>query len=452
MNFKNIFLVAVVAIGIGITGCSGGGDDTPTAGSTGGSTTTGGTAGPTITALDGYIKNATLKDASGQTATYSGAGGKYVFASSVTYPLTLTGGVYEDTNTSFDINMTCSSGSVLSPITTFIDGNSTVLGKLANLALSGNPASFTDFSVDYVDTNDTALAKLSQLLYVVAKDSNLTRTLREDMNVTSLSALYSHIESDINTSVTDTTLQNNMRIFVQKVKDINSSVPLSSYETTLKNDKNLFSTITWKGKIYGQVISPYTAKVWLDRNLGASRVATAFDDNQSYGDYYQWGRAADGHQESNSTTFATLASDINATNANGKFITNSTTPYDWVASGVDDNGSLREAEWSKTDGSSICPIGFRVPNISELAAETTSASFSVTNQTEAFNNFLKLASAGYRVGDSGSLNDQGSFTIVWSSSASGSGTDADGMSFSSNNAGTAAYYRGYGRLVRCLKD
>lgn len=270
------------------------------------------------------------------------------------------------------------------------------------------------------------------------------------MNATSLNALYTQIESDINATVTDTTLQNNMRVFVQKVKDINATLAVSSYESTLKAYKSSFVTITWKGKTYGQVVSPYTGKIWLDRNLGASRVATAVDDNQSYGDYYQWGRAADGHQESNSSTTTTLSANINATDANGKFITNGNDPYDWVASGVDDNGSVRSAAWSKTDGSSICPGGYRVPTITELTAETTSASNAVNNQTDAFNNFLKFPSAGYRYYDDGSVLNQGTRGIAWSSSPSGSYSYS--LYFYSGYADAYYGYRAGGFSVRCLKD
>ena len=440
---KYISTTLLLALSLSFNACGSGGGNSS-------STTNGGSTVTDVTALDGYIKNATIKDVSGQTATYSGVGGKYTFASSVAYPLTLTGGTYEDTNVSFDINMSCSSGTVISPITTFIDGNSTVLEKLANLALSGNPATLSDFSVDYVAINNTDLAKLAQLLYVVEKDANLTHRLRADMNATSLNALYTQIESDINATVTDTTLQNNMRVFVQKVKDINATLAVSSYESTLKAYKSSFVTITWKGKTYGQVVSPYTGKIWLDRNLGASRVATAVDDNQSYGDYYQWGRAADGHQESNSSTTTTLSANINATDANGKFITNSNDPYDWVASGVDDNGSVRSAAWSKTDGSSICPAGYRVPTITELTAETTSASNAVNNQTDAFNNFLKFPSAGNRSLDDGSVSNQGSLGFAWSSSPTGSYSYS--LYFDSGSAGTLNDGRAYGFSVRCLKD
>ena len=38
-----------------------------------------------------------------------------------------------------------------------------------------------------------------------------------------------------------------------------------------------------------------TGNIWMDRNLGASLVATSFDDYQAYGCLYQWGRGNYGH-------------------------------------------------------------------------------------------------------------------------------------------------------------
>jgi hypothetical protein len=54
----------------------------------------------------------------------------------------------------------------------------------------------------------------------------------------------------------------------------------------------------------------------MDRNLGASQVATSSTDPASYGDLYQWGRPADGHQIRTSaitkecTTQSTIIIDI----------------------------------------------------------------------------------------------------------------------------------------------
>ena len=77
---------------------------------------------------------------------------------------------------------------------------------------------------------------------------------------------------------------------------------------------------------------------WMDRNLGASQVATAYNDHEAYGDLFQWGRAADGHQLitwTNSTT-GTPVSGITETLADtdtpdhSDFITSSSEDdWDW---------------------------------------------------------------------------------------------------------------------------
>ncbi|MCD6259416.1 MAG: cadherin domain-containing protein [Helicobacteraceae bacterium] len=202
--------------------------------------------------------------------------------------------------------------------------------------------------------------------------------------------------------------------------------------------------IMHNGIEYNTVTSPFTGKVWLDRNLGASRVCTASDDANCFGDYYQWGRDADGHEKSNSVITDTLATDVNS--AGVGFITNSSEPYDWVGIGVDDNGSLRSANWSKTDGTSVCPVGFRVPTITELAAETTSASTPVKHSASAFNNFLKLPNAGIRNTSNSSVEVTGG--DVWSSSNSNS------LYFNMfyDTAITSVKDRVRGQSVRCLKD
>ena len=206
---------------------------------------------------------------------------------------------------------------------------------------------------------------------------------------------------------------------------------------------NVTEAITHNGTSYGTVTSPYTGKVWLDRNLGASQVCTALDNTACYGDHYQWGRNYDGHQENNSTTNDTLATVI--VDAGSNFIINN---GDWTA--VDSNGVSRTANWSKTDGTSVCPVGYRVPTIEELEAETTAASTAVTNNTDAFINFLKLPSAGSRAMSGGSMENQGSEGIVWSSSDTGS--DSNYLLFSSNLTMTTGTVRGLGCSVRCLKD
>ena len=43
-------------------------------------------------------------------------------------------------------------------------------------------------------------------------------------------------------------------------------------------------------------------QVWMNRNLGASRVAVSSTDTAAYGDLYQWGRLDDGHESRTSLT------------------------------------------------------------------------------------------------------------------------------------------------------
>ena len=69
-------------------------------------------------------------------------------------------------------------------------------------------------------------------------------------------------------------------------------------------------------------------RIWMDRNLGASQVATAFDDALAYGDLFQWGRNIDGHQVRTSGTTATLSN--SDTPGHGDFITSpEVAPNDW---------------------------------------------------------------------------------------------------------------------------
>ena len=113
--------------------------------------------------------------------------------------------------------------------------------------------------------------------------------------------------------------------------DTNTSIPPSEDNTI---DVNI-SNIIHNGTAYSTVTSPFTGKVWLDRNLGAARVCESFDDEACFGDYYQWGRNFDGHQNSNSESTTLVAIDVNNV-GHGDFIVNT---VDWVSS--DSEGNIR---------------------------------------------------------------------------------------------------------------
>jgi len=214
-------------------------------------------------------------------------------------------------------------------------------------------------------------------------------------------------------------------------------------------------TITHHGVTYGTVTSPYTGRVWLDRNLGASRVCTALDDEQCYGDYYQWGRNADGHEKKNSPTTDVQASSV--TNVgHGKFITATySQDNDW-AKNIDADGRKRIANWNKTDGSGVCPAGYRVPTIDEYKAELfDDGSAQISNPDDAFSSFLKLPAAGYRYSelDDTTIHQIGSKGNYWAATASSNGDDSRYVHTGATWLGARSDgYRDEGYSVRCIKD
>ena len=211
------------------------------------------------------------------------------------------------------------------------------------------------------------------------------------------------------------------------------------------DDNSVGDTVTHNGVTYVTIASPNTGRVWLDRNLGALRVCTDYNDEQCYGEYYQWGRNADGHEKSTSSVSDVLATSV--TNVDhGDFIRSGVSPYDW-ADNIDNDGSQRQTNWSKTDGSSICPVGFRVPTETELEAE------GIQNIGHAFSQ-LKLPAAGERGFNHGLIINQGSTGRVWSSLPSQSGgiPFAGVLNIYSDLAGTEDVVPSYGFSVRCIKD
>jgi uncharacterized protein (TIGR02145 family) len=188
------------------------------------------------------------------------------------------------------------------------------------------------------------------------------------------------------------------------------------------------------------VTNPTTGKTWMDRNLGATQVDTSSTDANSYGDLYQWGRRADGHQCRTSPTTATVSSIDQP--AHGNFIKVNSGNQDWRSP---QNTNL----WQGVNGvNNPCPITYRLPTDSELTAELQS--WGQQNSAGAFSSPLKLPMAGYREVSNGSLFDVGTNGYYWSSTVSG--TLSRSLYFASSIAYLSGYSRAYGFSVRCLKD
>jgi uncharacterized protein (TIGR02145 family) len=184
------------------------------------------------------------------------------------------------------------------------------------------------------------------------------------------------------------------------------------------------------------VTSP-TGQIWMDRNLGATQVATSSKDVYAYGDLYQWGRGTDGHQINTSGT-TTVQSSL--TSPGTTFIRGSENWY---------NGPNPDNLWQGVNGiNNPCPIGYRLPTETEWEAER--ATWSSNNPAGAFASLLKLPVAGFRGYSNGSLYLVGTFGGYWSSTVSS--TNSRYLYFFSSIATMGTGQRAYGYAVRCLKD
>lgn len=131
--------------------------------------------------------------------------------------------------------------------------------------------------------------------------------------------------------------------------------------------------------IYYGTVTTRTGRIWLDRNLGASRVALSPTDTQAYGDYYQWGRRTDGHEKQIARGVAGEYSTTKSATSvppDGKFIFPSDGSFDWL---ITSDNTL----WSGVNApNNPCPAGFRIPTESEWAAEA--AVFTTNNAAGSF--------------------------------------------------------------------
>jgi len=201
------------------------------------------------------------------------------------------------------------------------------------------------------------------------------------------------------------------------------------------NTKSVY--VASNGQEYQLVTSSGTGKTWMDRNLGATQVASSSTDEASYGDLYQWGRNSDGHQiRSSSTANGPVASGSEGSN----FITSS---GDWLSTQDDTrwNGSTKGAH-------DPCPDGFRVPTEAEWQAEINN--FESNNDAGAYNSPLKLPVAGLRPNDTGALGYVGTRGYYWSSTVSG--TDVLKLRFTSTGVLLSSDTRADGFSVRCIKE
>ncbi|MCF6169399.1 MAG: hypothetical protein L3J66_00290 [Bacteroidales bacterium] len=193
------------------------------------------------------------------------------------------------------------------------------------------------------------------------------------------------------------------------------------------------------------VLNPTTGETWMDRNLGASQVATSSTDTAAYGDLYQWGRFTEGHESrssSETTTHASTAIPDDGNPWDGLFIRGTLPGGDWLLT-QDDN------LWQGNNGTNNpCPAGYRLPTEAEWEAERLS--WATNDAAGAFGSPLKLTANGHRLGG-GSITAEGSVGMYWSSTVDG--INSKRLYFDAFTAHTNAFdERSSGHAVRCIRD
>lgn len=207
---------------------------------------------------------------------------------------------------------------------------------------------------------------------------------------------------------------------------------------------------------YGIINSAATGKKWLDRNLGAPNVASGFDDYMNYGDLFQWGRLADGHQ----LVTRTGPEDADMHGVNG--MTSVNIPYEYSSTDVPGhglfiiipNGEL-PADWRKPQNNNLwqsgtgtnnpCPTGWRVPTQVEWIAEN------LNDIEQAYTN-LKLTLTGVRNSNASGFS-QSTNGNYWSSTIDFTNDPTSAVRIRINTTVTPiSIIRSQGYACRCIKD
>jgi hypothetical protein len=165
---------------------------------------------------------------------------------------------------------------------------------------------------------------------------------------------------------------------------------------------------------YGIITSSATGRKWMDRNLGAKETATSTTDFNAYGDLFQRGRLADGHQS------ITWASSTEGTPISNTTTTIATADVPATSDFIlrDNASSLSYPDWRNPQKTSLwqspdfinnpCPTGWHIPTNTEWAAENLSI-----DEIKGTNH-LKLAASGNRRTIDGALRGTGSIGYYWS--------------------------------------
>jgi uncharacterized protein (TIGR02145 family) len=371
-------------------------------------------------------------------------------------------------------------GSILAYSLIIIATMLAIAGSLSvSSILEKKSASGTEFSMQSLQTADSgvqlALKKINaELKTPTGSPVGTLKTVGELFACNASNVIPNNTDGGTNTSYelsflkTDGTTQVKCNEAVSLIAEIKS---VGTYKNTVRAVSvtvaasdcarltcGSMETCIFDGITYGTVEGA-DGKCWLDRNLGAKRPAEYYNDQDSYGWLFQWGRKADGHQFTawggqpspalSDAVLGTSATSTVATPNDVKFLMPPASPFSWL-------NPLDDTLWAGVNAdNNPCPEGFRLPTIGEWEALRLTSG--ITNITNAISSTLHLPTAGQRIGvgvSRGTLDRQGIIGWYWSSTP-GTTTPTyaryfsfDGGTFDTVNTNG----RSNGYSVRCVKD
>jgi hypothetical protein len=244
--------------------------------------TNGNTSKITVTAVGGYISGATVKDQQGNSA-FSNGDGTYSFAKTPIYPISLSNGNLIATGDAFnadiitgngDAHMYATSGLVISPITTLLttitnnEATTTLDSALSAKLASMMGVTEAELLTDFVASENVNLAKITQVIHLMAQEPGLYSTFKTNLGAAS-GSLFAGVNGAATTTMNAKNVSGDLSatklaVYNQIISDVSAYTGTAAgLEAGIDANKSMLENIadieTLGGSVGGDIASLQTA-------------------------------------------------------------------------------------------------------------------------------------------------------------------------------------------------